>query len=59
MCLQRPKEDPENVIVFPFPMFEFIDLTEDVDEDAIYDPTHARWNAYHVLLSSDDDEVII
>lgn len=61
MCMQRDKDEPEK-IVFPFTMFEFIDLTveEATEEDAINlnDVQNDQWNPYSLLPSSDEEEPV-
>ncbi|VVC32724.1 Hypothetical protein CINCED_3A013172 [Cinara cedri] len=59
MCIQRDKDDPGD-IVFPYPLLEFIDLTELTEDEVLNinlnDRNEANWNPYNPLPSSDEDE---
>lgn len=63
MCMKRENYDFER-LVYPFPSFDFIDLTMDEfgEDDDIMEitPQNDQWNyPYNLLPSSDEEEPVI
>lgn len=60
MCMKREQENDDfDKLVYPFPIFDFIDLTMDElgdDDDAEITPRNDQWNYPYNLLPSNDDE---
>lgn len=60
MCMRRENNDESER--YPFPIFDFIDLTMDEigDDDTNITPQNDQWNyPYNLLPSSDEDEPVI
>lgn len=61
MCMKR--ENDFDKLVYPFPIFDFIDLTMDEfggDNDAEITTLNDQWNyPYNLLPSSDEEEAVI
>ncbi|XP_050427071.1 uncharacterized protein LOC126837274 [Adelges cooleyi] len=61
MCMKREHDDYEQS-GYPFPVFDFIDLTnEDFGDDGVVDetiPRNIQWDYPYNLLSSDEDEPV-